>query len=213
MFRDVWRIRGFLSTIRNLFPEWSLSRSADRLEPLYCSFLLFFLLVFLFLSLARSLARPPLPPRSLRTRLDEDRPAFINHPLKRNPWRSIINDLATNSEEVPRPNETWPVQRSLHLETARRIDAKPKTRFSYYTPVRFVRTDRVLCAHGCAAGLRACPLCVSILGFRRRRRDVSLGRSSPSSKPRSRNTRFPRKRAAIPRGTRVSLTLYLANRV
>lgn len=42
----------------------------------------------------------------LGRRLDEDRRAFINHPLKRNPWRSIINDLVTNHEMVPRPYET-----------------------------------------------------------------------------------------------------------
>ena len=57
----------------------------------------------------------------LQTRLDEDRLAFINHPLKRNPWRSIINDLATNFEEVPRPNENWPAECILHFEIRVRL--------------------------------------------------------------------------------------------
>lgn len=64
--------------------------------------------------------RPPSHPLR-QTRLDEDRPAFINHPLKRNPWRSIINDLATNFEEVPRPNETQPAECILHFEIRARL--------------------------------------------------------------------------------------------
>lgn len=57
----------------------------------------------------------------LQMRLDEDRPAFINHPLKRNPWRSIINDLATNFEEVPRPNVTRSVECILRFEIRARL--------------------------------------------------------------------------------------------
>lgn len=57
----------------------------------------------------------------LQMRLDEDRPAFINHPLKRNPWRSIINDLATNFEEVPRPNVIQSVECILRFEIRARL--------------------------------------------------------------------------------------------
>lgn len=100
-----------LSTIRNLFPEWNLS-----------GWNLFTVRSF-FSSSSSSFSsrfRPSSHPL-LQTRLDEDRPAFINHPLKRNPWRSIINDLATNLEEVPRPNETWPAECILHFEIRARL--------------------------------------------------------------------------------------------
>jgi len=83
-----------------------------------------------------------LPPASRPTllrqiRLDEDRPAFINHPLKRNPWRSIINDLARNLDEVPRPNETQP--RSARIEI--RAGSTRKTRFSYHGLAYLPRAD------------------------------------------------------------------------
>lgn len=92
------------------------SETSPGLKPLYCSFLLFFLVVvFLFLSLS------PFVHPFLQMRLDEDRPAFINHPLKRNPWRSIINDLATNFEEVPRPNVTRSVEHILRFEIRARL--------------------------------------------------------------------------------------------
>lgn len=100
-----------LSTIRNLFPEWNLS-----------GWNLFTVRSF-FSSSSSSFSsrfRPSSHPL-LQTRLDEDRPAFINHPLKRNPWRSIINDLATNLEEVPRPNKTWPAECILHFEIRARL--------------------------------------------------------------------------------------------
>jgi len=100
-----------LSTIRNLFSEWTLS-----------GWNLFTVHSF-FSSSSSSFSsrfRPSFHPL-LQTRLDEDRLAFINHPLKRNPWRSIINDLATNFEEVPRPNENWPAECILHSEIRVRL--------------------------------------------------------------------------------------------
>lgn len=63
----------------------------------------------------------PSPHPFLQMRLDEDRPVFINHPLKRNPWRSIINDFATNFEEVPRPNVIRSVECILHFEIRARL--------------------------------------------------------------------------------------------
>lgn len=72
----------------------------------------------------------------LQTRLDEDRPVFINHPLKRNPWRSIINDLATNFEEVPRPNETWPAECILHFEIRARLTRNRRP--DSLTPIFFI---------------------------------------------------------------------------
>ena len=119
-----------LSTIRNLFSEWTLS-----------GWNLFTVHSF-FSSSSSSFSsrfRPSFHPL-LQTRLDEDRPAFINHPLKRNPWRSIINDLATNFEEVPRPNENWPAECILHFRDTCWIDAKPKTRFSYSDLFYLLRT-------------------------------------------------------------------------
>lgn len=90
------------------------SETSPALKPLYCSFLLFFpVVVFLFLSLS--------PHPFLQMRLDEDRPVFINHPLKRNPWRSIINDFATNFEEVPRPNVIRSVECILRFEIRARL--------------------------------------------------------------------------------------------
>jgi len=119
-----------LSTIRNLFPEWNLS-----------GWNLF--TVHSFFSSSSSSFSSRFRPSShplLQTRLDEDRPAFINHPLKRNPWRSIINDLATNFEEVPRPN----LARWMYppLWDTCQIDAKPKTRFSYLDLFYLLQTLR-----------------------------------------------------------------------
>lgn len=54
----------------------------------------------------------------LQMRLDEDRPAFINHPLKRNPWRSIINDLATNSKRSHAQTKLGPLNVSSVLRYA-----------------------------------------------------------------------------------------------
>lgn len=94
-----------LSTIRNLFPEWNLS-----------GWNLFTVRSF-FSSSSSSFSsrfRPSSHPL-LQTRLDEDRPAFINHPLKRNPWRSIINDLATTSKRSHAQTKPGPLNVSSTL--------------------------------------------------------------------------------------------------
>lgn len=123
MFRER-RNRGcwLLWTIRNLFPEWYL-----RLDPLSLLYTLSFRYVRSFFSTIS------LPLSSsvtlLGRRLDEDRRAFINHPLKRNPWRSIINDPATNHEEVPRPYETHYVL-SARLHSLDNGAGKKVTEFS-----------------------------------------------------------------------------------
>lgn len=127
MFREYGR-RGcrVLSTITNLFPEWNLF-----------GWNLFTVGSFFSSSSSSLSSRSPSAPRSLlRMRLDEDRPVFINHPLKRNPWRFIINDLATNFEEVPRPNETWPVKCILHFEVRGRLTRN--RRLDSLTPIFFI---------------------------------------------------------------------------
>lgn len=134
----VWKTLGatVLSTIRNLFPEWNLS-----------GWNLFTVRSF-FSSSSSSFSsrfRPSSHPL-LQTRLDEDRPAFINHPLKRNPWRSIINDLATNFQEVPRPNETWPAECILHFEIRARLTRN--WRPDSLTPIFFICYERFVVVHG-----------------------------------------------------------------
>lgn len=124
-----------LSTIRNLFPEWNLS-----------GWNLFTVRSF-FSSSSSSFSsrfRPSSHPL-LQRRLDEDRPAFINHPLKRNPWRSIINDLATNFEEVPRPNETWPAECILHFEIRARLTRNRRP--DSLTPIFFICCKRFVVVH------------------------------------------------------------------
>lgn len=133
----VWKTLNamLLSTIRNLFPEWNLSGwNLFTVRSFFSSSSSSFS--------SRSFALRPSPSPE---RLDEDRSAFINHPLKRNPWRSIINDLATNFEEVPRPNKTWPAECILHFEIRTRLTRNRRP--DSLTPIFFICYERFVVVH------------------------------------------------------------------